>query len=62
MSPEHYTKHTIQVTVWCKMCSKFTPHRVDAGRRGPCLVCTSRLEAVPSKKPAQPEPVQGKLF
>lgn len=35
--PEHYTKNTLECTVWCKKCQRFTQHRVDGGRRGPCL-------------------------
>jgi hypothetical protein len=41
--PEHYTKNTLQVTVWCNRCGKVTPHRVDDGRRGPCLTCVENL-------------------
>ena len=60
--PEHYTKNTVQVSVWCKACSKFTPHRVDGGRRGPCLTCMAKEGSVPVAKLAKPQPVQGKLF
>ena len=37
--PEHYTKNTLECTGWCNPCGKFTQHRVDGGRRGPCLDC-----------------------
>lgn len=37
--PEHYTKGTLETTAYCGRCGKFTQHRVDAGRRGPCLEC-----------------------
>jgi hypothetical protein len=40
--PEHFTKNTVEATVWCKRCGKVTPHRIDDGRRGPCLVCLER--------------------
>ena len=42
--PEHYTKNTSECTVWCKKCEGLTQHRVDDGRRGPCLVCIKRQE------------------
>lgn len=35
--PEHYTRNTVSVTVWCNVCQRTTEHRVDDGRRGPCL-------------------------
>lgn len=35
--PEHYTKNTLEATVWCNKCNRMTQHRVDGGRRGPCL-------------------------
>jgi ribosomal protein L44E len=59
--PEHYTKNTVQVSVWCKPCGKMTRHRVDSGRRGPCLECMEKNEkqrlerAKPKTKPVQME-------
>jgi hypothetical protein len=35
--PEHHTKNTLEVTAHCKRCQKFTQHRVDGGRQGPCI-------------------------
>lgn len=46
---EHYTKNTVSVSAWCPKCRKETMHRVDAGRRGPCLECIKKAEA--EKKP-----------
>lgn len=46
--PEHFNKQTVEATVWCNPCGKPTPHRIDDGRRGPCLVCMARpLEELP---------------
>jgi len=42
--PEHYTRNTLECTVWCRPCGKLTQHRVDDGRRGPCLECIRKLE------------------
>jgi len=42
--PEHYTHNTLEATCWCNKCGKATQHRVDSGRRGPCLECIKRLE------------------
>lgn len=57
--PEHFTKNTVSATFWCLKCGKATMHRVDGGRRGPCMVC---MESTPhgARKPAQIE--QASLF
>jgi hypothetical protein len=34
---EHYTRNTLECTAWCKKCQKMTQHRVDSGRKGPCI-------------------------
>lgn len=34
---EHYTRNTEEATAWCKKCQRFTQHRVDGGRKGPCI-------------------------
>lgn len=60
---EHYTKNTLAVSAWCPKCRKETMHRVDAGRRGPCLECIKNLENKPPA-PASSDPGagQGNLF
>jgi len=51
--PEHYTKSTLSASVWCNTCGKNTQHRIDGGRRGPCLVCLAALnEGTHSATPA----------
>lgn len=35
--PEHYTRNTESATAWCNKCNRMTTHRVDDGRKGPCL-------------------------
>jgi hypothetical protein len=45
--PEHYTKNTVSVTVWCTRCNGPTEHRVDNGRRGPCMRCLALLDQRP---------------
>jgi hypothetical protein len=41
--PEHYTKNTRACRVWCNRCCRITRHRVDGGRRGPCLEHVAQL-------------------
>jgi ribosomal protein L44E len=33
---QHYTRNTKAVSEWCPTCGRFTMHRVDDRRRGPC--------------------------
>ena len=40
--PEHYTKNTLEATIWCNRCNAHTQHRVDNGRRGPCIPCIEK--------------------
>jgi ribosomal protein L44E len=59
--PEHFTRNTVSVEFWCAKCTRFTQHRVDEGRKGPCLRCIDKLDAQhAAEKPKPPE--QGKLF
>lgn len=34
---EHFTRNTLTATAWCLRCNRNTDHRIDGGRRGPCL-------------------------
>jgi ribosomal protein L44E len=63
--PQHYTKATLQVSVWCNRCGKHTMHRVDDGRRGPCLDCIQKREKAMRAQLEmlkEPEAVQMDLF
>lgn len=58
---EHYTRNTTEATAWCNKCNRMTQHRVDSGRRGPCLEHQTPVKAkIPPFKPAKDK--QGKLF
>ena len=54
--PEHYPKSTVEVSVWCDPCRKVTMHRVDHGRRGPCLECMKKRELEAAARPAPAPP------
>jgi hypothetical protein len=41
---EHYTRNAFECTAWCNRCRRDTQHRVDGGRRGPCLECIKKRE------------------
>ena len=49
---EHYTRRTESVTAWCNKCQRTTEHRVDSGRKGPCLEHTTAINP-------KPEPLRG---
>jgi hypothetical protein len=64
--PEHYTRNTETATAWCAKCQRFTEHRVDGGRRGPCIDPKHPVSGIPRavipKLDLPPEPEQGELF
>jgi hypothetical protein len=55
--PHHFTKATVSATFWCTKCHKDTHHRVDDGRRGPCLECMKKLEAA-REQPKREKPAE----
>lgn len=58
---EHYTRNTESATAWCSKCNRMTEHRVDGGRRGPCLEHLTPVRAkIPKFDP--PEEKQKDLF
>jgi hypothetical protein len=40
---EHFTRNTVSAEFPCAKCKKRTQHRIDKGRKGPCLECIQRL-------------------
>ena len=42
---EHFSRNTVSATFHCGKCGKPTAHRIDKGRKGPCLDCIARLDA-----------------
>jgi hypothetical protein len=59
--PEHFTKRTIEASYWCLKCGGPTMHRVDTGRRGPCLACLAKLSSSGPVKKVEPA-AQRELF
>jgi hypothetical protein len=48
---QHFSRSTVSAAFYCSKCGKFTQHRIDhertgAGRKGPCLLCIEKLEAL----------------
>lgn len=40
---QHFTRNTISAAFHCPKCGRVTQHRIDGGRKGPCLGCIDRL-------------------
>jgi hypothetical protein len=58
---QHFTKTTVSAAFHCSKCGKTTQHRIDGGRKGPCLDCIARLDAARKDKP-EPPAQQKELF
>lgn len=41
---QHFTRSTVSASFYCSKCGKMTQHRIDGGRKGPCLECIAKLE------------------
>lgn len=39
------SRSTISAAFYCKKCRKQTQHRIDGGRKGPCLECAAKTDA-----------------
>jgi len=51
--PQHYTKLTHEVSIWCNACRKMTPWRVLAGKRAYCIPCHDMIP--PSRRKPEPD-------
>lgn len=66
---QHFTRNTVSATFHCGKCGKPTSHRIDKGRKGPCLECIARLDAQHAvidfdelRRKLSKEPEQQELF
>ena len=59
---EHFTRNTVSAEFWCGKCGKKTQHRIDSGRKGPCLGCIARLEKAHAEAPKAEVESQQLLF
>ncbi|HZW05358.1 MAG TPA: hypothetical protein VFF58_00490 [Candidatus Nitrosotalea sp.] len=66
---QHFTKLTVSAAFYCGKCGKSTQHRIDQGRKGPCLNCIAKLEAQHNvididelRRKLRTEPEQALLF
>ena len=42
---QHFTRNTVSASFYCGKCERFTQHRIDKGRKGPCLNCIEKYDA-----------------
>jgi hypothetical protein len=59
---EHFTRNTYSAEFYCSKCGKRTQHRIDSGRKGPCLDCIKRLDALHQAAANTESKRQGSLF
>ena len=60
---KHFTRNTVSVEFYCSKCKAMTQHRIDGGRKGPCLKCIAKLESEHGALKPKSDPVrQEKLF
>lgn len=52
---EHYSRNTHAAQLWCAKCRRFTMHRIDHGRRGPCLDCIAQLDTTHRQRTPPPQ-------
>jgi ribosomal protein L44E len=65
--PEHFTRNTLECTSYCPQCKRDTQHRVDGGRRGPCIdlnhpVRKFSADQIKRKKQAEKDKQNPRLF
>lgn len=60
--PEHFTKATVEASIFCKECMKETRWRIADGRRQWCIPCYERNHAPGLKAPREPKAEQLGLF
>jgi hypothetical protein len=58
--PHHFTKSTVEASIWCNKCGKMTPWRIADGRRQYCIPCYDKPR--PAPKLAKVEERQCGLF
>jgi hypothetical protein len=56
---QHFTRSTQSASLWCSKCQKYTQHRIDDRRKGPCLECIAKLEALHNAPKPEPEKQMG---
>jgi len=59
---QHFTRLTVSAAFHCGKCGRATQHRIDNGRKGPCLECIVRLEKQHAEKPKAEEAKQQEMF
>jgi hypothetical protein len=59
---QHFTRSTVSAEFYCGKCGKKTQHRIDDGRKGPCLECIARLEKTFRVKPKPEQKAQWEMF
>ena len=60
--PHHFTKGTVQASIWCNRCNKETPWRIADGRRQYCLTCYAMNRHTTETRKPTADAQQSELF
>lgn len=60
--PHHFTKSTVEASIFCNTCMKETRWKVADGRRQYCLKCQARRDQARVEKAETPTEQQFNLF
>lgn len=53
MGKFHFTKDTVEASIWCNTCRKMTPWRILQGKRAYCIPCYDAKRTAPEEKPVE---------
>jgi hypothetical protein len=59
---QHFTRLTVSAAFYCGKCGHTTQHRIDKGRKGPCLECIAGLNKLHEQAPKPEAEKQQLLF
>lgn len=62
MGKFHFTKDTVEASIWCNRCNKATPWRVLQGKRAYCIPCYQRDPVGALERGGKHEPSNKGLF
>lgn len=58
--PQHYTKNTVEASIWCNKCRSMTQWRILGSKRAYCIPCHD--QPTPAKVEAPKPETQPTLF
>jgi hypothetical protein len=50
MGKFHFTKNTVEASIWCNACNRETPWKILNGKRAYCIPCYDAKKSQPEEK------------